>query len=59
MQKHVGKKVQVTVRPVEVAPGPSSSRQTPPAAASTAKPEEAAPQRYTVTEIKSLADSCV
>ena len=59
MQKHVGKKVEVTVRPVEVVPGPSSSKQTPAAAPSTARPEEAVPQRYTVTQIKSLADSCL
>lgn len=57
LQKHVGKKVEVTVRPVEVVPGPSPSS-TLPAAASAAKPEQVAPQRYTVTTIKSLAGAC-
>ena len=56
LQKHVGQKVEVTVRPVEVAPGPSQSS-TP--AASTAKLEQAAPQRYTVSKIKSLAGTCL
>ena len=51
---HVGKKVEVTVRPVEVAPSPSSASAP---AAATAKPEQAAP-RYTVSTIKSLASSC-
>ena len=55
LQAHVGKKVEVTVRPVEVVPGPSSTSST---AASTAKSVEPAPQRYTVTQIKSLAGSC-
>src|SRR5262245_21184241 len=40
MQTHVGKKVEVTVRPVEVAPGPSPSS---PASPSTEKVEPAAP----------------
>ena len=52
MLTHVGKRVEVTVRPVEVVSSSSSSP-----TASTAKPEQAAP-RYTVTTIKSLADSC-
>jgi hypothetical protein len=56
LQKHVGQKVEVTVRPVEVGPGPSQSS-TP--AASTAKPEQVPPQRYTVSKIKSLAGSCL
>ena len=53
---HVGKKVEVTVRPVEVAPGPGSP---PSAPATTAKVEDKAPQRYTVSQIKSLADTCL
>ena len=55
LQGHVGKKVEVTVRPVEVAPGPSptSSSATPPD-----KPEAAAPPRYTVTKIRALAGAC-
>ena len=55
MQTHVGKKVEVTVRPVEVLPGPASKSSSP---APTAKVEEAAPQRYTVTKITSVAGSC-
>ena len=55
MQTHVGKKVEVTVRPVEVAPGPSKSSSSTPAAE---KVEEPTPPRYTVTEIKPVAGSC-
>lgn len=55
MQTHVGKKVEVTVRPVEVSPGPSKSSSSTPAAE---KIEEPTPPRYTVTEIKSVAGSC-
>ena len=54
MLTHVGKKVEVTVRPVEVVPSPSSSSAP---AAPTPNPEQAA-RRYTVTAIKSLANSC-
>ena len=56
LQGHVGKKVEVTVRPVEVAPGPSST------SASATPPEKleqaAPPPRYTVTKIRALAGSC-
>lgn len=55
MQTHVGKKVEVTVRPVEVSPGPSKSSSSTPAAE---KIEEPTPPRYTVTAIKSVAGSC-
>jgi hypothetical protein len=55
MQTHVGKRVEVKVRPVEILPGPSPS---PSSTASTAKPQEAPPQRYTVTKINPLAGSC-
>ena len=55
LQTHVGKKVEVTVRPVEVGPGPPAS---PSAPATTAKVEEQAPPRYTVTKIRPLAGSC-
>jgi len=58
MLTHVGKRVEVTVRPVEVVAGPSPSSSSSSPVASTAKPQEAAPQRYTVTKIKALADSC-
>ena len=55
LQTYGGKKIEVTVRPVEVAPGPSSSpASTPPAD----KVGEPAPARYTVTAIKSAAGSC-
>lgn len=55
LETHVGKRVEVTVRPVEVAPAKSSS--SPATTSSTAKPQEP-PQRYTVTKIKALAPSC-
>ena len=55
LQKHVGKKVEVTVRPVEVAPAKSSSSAP---TTSTAKPEEPAP-RYTVTKIQALTTACL
>lgn len=55
LQKHVGKKVEVTVRPVEVAPEKSSSSA---ATTSTAKPQEP-PQRYTVTKIQALTTACL
>jgi hypothetical protein len=54
LQSHVGKKVEATVRPVEVASDkPPASSTTP----STVKPE-APPQRYTVTKITAIAASC-
>ena len=55
LQQHVGKKVEVTLRPVEVAPAKSSSAA---ATTSTAKPEEP-PQRYTVTKVEALATACL
>ncbi len=54
LQSHVGKRVEVTVRPVEASPAAPSSA----AKDANAKPEESAPQRYTVTKITRLADSC-
>ena len=50
LQTHVGRKVEVTVRPVEVSPGTSSSSSSPTPLPSTAKIEDAAPQRYSVTQ---------
>jgi hypothetical protein len=57
LQTHVGRKVEVTVRPVEVSPGPARSSSSP-VTSSTAKPEDPAPTRYTVTKITSVAGSC-
>jgi hypothetical protein len=55
LQKHVGKKVEVTVRPVELTPAKSSPSAP---STSTAKPEEV-PQRYTVTKIQALTAACL
>jgi hypothetical protein len=55
LQSHVGKRVEVTVRPVEVL---SPAASTPTSTDNKAKPEEQAPQRYTVINISRLADSC-
>jgi hypothetical protein len=49
LQTHVGKKVEVTVRPVEVQPDSAPSTSSP--APSTAKPAEPTPVRYTVNKI--------
>ena len=55
LKSHVGKRVEVTVRPVEVPVAPSS----PPGAKDGAeKPEQSTPQRYTVVKISQLAESC-
>jgi hypothetical protein len=55
LQRHVGARVEVTVRPVEPLPSaPSASGES----ASKNKPEEPAPQRYTVVKIDRRADSC-
>jgi hypothetical protein len=56
MQMYIGRKVEVTVRPVEVAPGPSPSSAS--TAASTEKAAEPAPVRYTAVKIASAAGSC-
>ena len=53
LQSHVGKRVEVTMRPVEVPP-PSPA---PPATTTATKPEQPAP-RYTVAKISRLAESC-
>lgn len=58
LRTHVGKKVEVTVRPVEVTPGPSSSSSPTSSAASTAKLEEPARPRYTVSKITPLTGAC-
>lgn len=55
LQTHVGKRVEVTVRPVEVAPAPASSSP----ASSTARVEEPATVRYTVTRITPQANACL
>jgi hypothetical protein len=56
LQAHVGKKVEVTVRPVEVQPASSSPSK--PTAESTAKPKEPVPVRYTVTKLNPMAGLC-
>jgi hypothetical protein len=53
LQSHVGKRVEVTVRPVEVSPATSAT-----STDTAAKPKEPTPQRYTVIKINRLADSC-
>jgi hypothetical protein len=57
LQSHIGKRVEVTVRPIE-APAPSSSSSSSSATEPAKKVELSAPQRYTVTKINRLADSC-
>jgi hypothetical protein len=52
LEAHVGARVEVTVRPVEILSS------TPPASAARTKPEEPAPQRYTVIKIERRGDSC-
>ncbi len=54
LDSHADKKVEVTVRPVEVALGPSPSS----SSAAPARVEEATPTRYTVTAIKLLPGAC-
>ena len=51
LQTHVGARVEVTVRPVDPLPTPAAS-------APKDKPQEPAPQRYTVIKIDRRADSC-
>jgi hypothetical protein len=54
LQGHVGARVEVTVRPIEILPStPSSTSRDP-----KDKPLEPAPPRYTVIKIGRLADSC-
>ena len=55
LKSHVGKRVEVTVRPVEVSPAPSSP---PRPTDSPEKPETPVPPRYTVVTISQLAESC-
>lgn len=55
LQSHVGKRVEVTVRPAEI-PAPAAR---PPSTTTTttAKPEQPAPQRYTVVKVARVAES--
>jgi hypothetical protein len=55
LQTHLGRRVEVTVRPVAVAP--ASSPSSPPAAPVGQKRDDA-PPRYTVVTVKSAAGSC-
>jgi hypothetical protein len=55
LRSHVGKRVEVTVRPVDLfppTPSSSASRET------QTKPDERPPQRYSVIKISRLAESC-
>jgi hypothetical protein len=55
LKSHVGKRVEVTVRPVEVSPSPTSPPRT---TDGPEKPEQPLPPRYTVVTINQLAESC-
>jgi hypothetical protein len=56
LQSHVGKRVEVTIRPVEVAPAqPSSSTN---ATSGAEKPKQPVPERYNVVKISEVAASC-
>jgi len=57
LKSHVGKRVEVTVRPVEVPLAPSSAPRAPDRA-DTPEPKQPMPQRYTVVNISQLAESC-
>jgi hypothetical protein len=54
LQSHVGRQVEVTIRPLEI-PTPAPALP----ADSKVRPEQAPPQRYTVSTISRLAESCV
>jgi hypothetical protein len=56
LQTHVGKKVEVALRPVEVQPAQASSSSS--TTATTAKPQEPAPARYTVSKLQALPGAC-
>jgi hypothetical protein len=54
LEDHVGARVEVTVRPVEVLPNTPSSA----SVESQDKPKDATPERYAVIKIARLADPC-
>ena len=55
LKAHMGHRVEVVVRPIEVpAPAPTSDL----VSAQTARPNEPAPERFTVTEIKRVVGRC-
>ena len=57
LQSHVGARVEVTVRPMELLPSaPSTSSVGSPD--SKGKPEDSMPPRYSVIKVSRLADSC-
>ena len=56
LSSHVGKRVEITVRPVEVPLAPSPAARTTDSAEKPAQPVP--PQRYTVVKISQLAESC-
>jgi hypothetical protein len=55
LKAHAGQRVEVTVRPIEVPPGPAPSTADPP---SEAKPIQPAPERFSVTAIKPGTGTC-
>ena len=56
LKAHAGRRVEVTVRPVEVAPAAASTASSP--AVQAANPIEPAPERFTVTAIKRVTGTC-
>ena len=55
LKAHMGHRVEVVVRPIEVLPPPPPSGL---AISESARPNEPAPERYTVTEIKRVVGRC-
>ena len=54
LKAHMGHRVEVVVRPIEVAPEPASGL----ASSHTARSAEPVPERFTVTEIKRVVGRC-
>jgi len=56
LESHVGSRVEVTVRPLEASPAPSTAPGT--SKTTAAKVEQSTPRRYTVVKISKMAGSC-
>ena len=56
LKAHAGQRVEVTVRPIEVLPGPAPSAANSPS--QVARPIEPAPERFSVTAIKRVTGTC-